>query len=139
MICFGTPCTIQPERTGTHTVAIKKRRLHTLTSQALHKKSSQLITNRIFFLLSPTPPSELRLEIQKRCASDILVEGYSQAPANTQRRYNVAATSRRCSDVDATLCLCWANCTECADQRLKSGFESSHSGQSPLGALRISI
>ena len=31
-------------------------------------------------------------------------------PANTQRRYNVAATStlqRRCNDVDATLCVCW--------------------------------
>ena len=27
-------------------------------------------------------------------------------PANTQRRYNVAATSRRCDDVITTLCVC---------------------------------
>ena len=38
----------------------------------------------------------------QRCVSD----GF---PANTQRRYNVDATSQRCNDVDATLCVCWVH------------------------------
>ena len=28
--------------------------------------------------------------------------------SSQERRYNVAATSRRCNDVIATLCVCWA-------------------------------
>ena len=41
------------------------------------------------------------------CTSAFLFFMFTINPANTQRRYNVAATSRRCSDVVATLCVYW--------------------------------
>ena len=34
----------------------------------------------------------------------------SKHTTSQKRRYNVAATSRRCSDVVATLCVCWVDC-----------------------------
>ena len=47
------------------------------------------------------------------CLAIIIVIPYflqylSGHPANTQRRYNVAAMSWRCSDIATTLCVCWA-------------------------------
>ena len=36
---------------------------------------------------------------------------YREYPVKAQRRYNVAETSRRCSDVVTTLCVCWVEGT----------------------------
>ena len=60
----------------------------------------------------------------KTVAAKVLIIMPSKNTTSQQRRYNVAATSWRCSDVVATLCVCWVS--RCGDRSYSLLFASKY-------------